>query len=151
MSRLSVSKSAVINAPIETVYGVLADYRLHHPRILPAQYFSDLLVEEGGTGAGTIFRLKATIMGRELRYHMAVTEPEPGRVLRETDIETGLQTTFRLTPVDGIRTRLEITTEWDSSRGLSGLVERIGTPPVMGRVYAAELQQLNVYVATLGS
>lgn len=45
------------------VYAILADYREHHPRILPAAYFTSLTVEEGGIGAGTIFRAEMNVFG----------------------------------------------------------------------------------------
>ena len=54
MSQINVAVSARINAPATKVYPILADYHNHHPNILPRAYFTELTVEEGGTGEGTV-------------------------------------------------------------------------------------------------
>ena len=58
-----------IDAPPAAVYTVLADYRTHHPRIMPAPPFSDLEVETGGVGAGTVFHITVRTAGRRQRLH----------------------------------------------------------------------------------
>jgi hypothetical protein len=40
--------SAIIHAPAARVYGIIADYRVHHPRIVPPEYFRTVEVEAGG-------------------------------------------------------------------------------------------------------
>jgi hypothetical protein len=42
---------------------VLADYDTSHPAILPKRVFSDLVVEQGGVGAGTVVRVTMAAMG----------------------------------------------------------------------------------------
>ena len=54
MARHRVAATARINAPAPVVYGILADYLRHHPRILP-KAFRNLVVERGGIGAGAVF------------------------------------------------------------------------------------------------
>ena len=143
MSKIRVQAEAVIDARPEDIYAVLADYRNGHPLVLPKQYFTKLAVESGGTGAGTVFNVRIRVYGVERRYHMLVSEPQPGRVLVETDTETGLVTTFTLTPVDGgQRTRVQIATAWDASPGFSGLMERLLTPATMRAIYQTQLAQL---------
>ena len=66
----------------------------HHPWIMPPSRFSDLGVETGGVGAGTVFHITLRVLGRRQRLHMAVTEPRPGTELTETDLDTGALTTF---------------------------------------------------------
>jgi hypothetical protein len=73
-----------IDAEPATVYEVLADYRTHHPRIMPPSLFSDLAVEQGGTGAGTVFGITFRPIGLARRLRMRVDEPAPGRVLTWT-------------------------------------------------------------------
>jgi hypothetical protein len=142
----------VINATPEAVYAVLRDYEQHHPRILPQQNFSDLRVEEGGQGAGTVFRVRSRVMGTERAFHMRVTEPEPGRVLVERDIPTDLVTTFTVTPLnEGQQARVTIATEWEASRGLVGLIERVATPRMLRQIYEAELALLEAYMVNRGS
>jgi hypothetical protein len=49
-TQASVSVSAIIHAPAARVYDILADYRQHHPRIVPPEYFRKIEVVEGGVG-----------------------------------------------------------------------------------------------------
>src|SRR5215472_16891793 len=89
-----ISASAIIPARRERAYSLIANYQDGHPRILPKQ-FSNLIVEQGGIGAGTIIRFQMTLLGRKQSFRAAITEPEPGRVLVETDLDTnGAVTTF---------------------------------------------------------
>ena len=96
MSTIRVSAESDIAAPAERVYRVLSNYRDHHPKILPPA-FSNFAVEEGGIGAGTVMRFDMTTMGRTQSARHRVEEPEPGRVLREIDLDRDLQTTFTVT------------------------------------------------------
>ena len=92
MGEIRVSKEGQVGAPADVVYGLIADHRDHHPRFLPPA-FSDFQVESGGTGAGTITRFKVTAGGRTRDYRMKVDEPEPGRVLTESDTASSMVTT----------------------------------------------------------
>lgn len=149
MGSVRVVESAVINARPEVIYSILTDYRNEHPRILPRQYFKGLEIERGGQGAGTVFRSRVRAFGAEVTNHMEVTEPEPGRVLMETDKDAGVVTTFTVSPVDGgRRAHLEIATEFTISGGLRGAVEKLMNPLVVGRMYRAELQQIADYSAS---
>ena len=60
MSTYLARESAVIEAPAERLYGIIADYHEGHPAILPARYFSDLTVVEGGLGLGTVIPVATT-------------------------------------------------------------------------------------------
>jgi len=147
MAQIHAEATAVINTRPEAVYEILADYHNHHPHILPTQYFSNLQIEEGGKGAGTVFRLRSHLMNTQRDFHMRVTEPEPGRVLVEKDMLSDLVTTFRFTPVNnGQQTEVKITTDWTSSPGLMGLIERLVTPRAMRQIYTTELEQLANYL-----
>src|SRR5438270_3776904 len=93
-----VSASAVIPARRERIYSLISNYRDGHPRILPKQ-FTSLVVEEGGIGAGTIIRFQMRVFGRKQTFRAAITEPEPGRVLVETYLDSnGAVTTFTVNP-----------------------------------------------------
>ena len=147
MSQVHVEASAVVAAAPEQVYAVFADYRNAHPRILPRAYFSDLVVEQGGSGAGTVFRVKTRFLGAERAYHLAVTEPVPGRTLVETDLDTGLATTFTIMPTPYEQQAwVQIATVWEASRGTTGLIERVTMPPIMRMIYRKELRQLAAYL-----
>lgn len=143
MATLRVSAERRIQAPPEQVYVYLADMRQHHPNFLPPA-FSDFQVESGGVGAGTVTRFTLSAGGRSRNYRMQVGEPEPGRVLTESDTESSLVTTFTVEPMDG-ESRVQITTTWEGAGGVGGFFERLFAPRVMKGLYADELERLNDY------
>jgi hypothetical protein len=138
----TVKASATVDAPADVVYGIIADYREGHPHILPRRYFDWLEVERGGRGAGTVIRFQMRVLGRTRVLRAAVSEPEPGRVLVETDTGgDGPVTTFTVEP-EGSGSRVTFGTEMTSAGGLLGVVERFVLRRVLRRVYARELEQL---------
>jgi uncharacterized protein YndB with AHSA1/START domain len=143
MATIHVSAERVVEAPPSTVYGYLADNRQHHPRFLP-DAFSDFQVESGGVGEGTVTRFKLTAGGRSRNYRMQVAEPEPGRVLTESDTESSLVTTFTVEPESTV-SRVRISTTWEGAGGIGGFFERLFAPRVMRGLYVDELERLNAY------
>jgi hypothetical protein len=131
------------------VYRYVADMREHHPRFLPPA-FSDFRVESGGVGAGTITRFTVTAGGRTREYQMKVAEPEPGRVLTESDTGSSLVTTTTVSPQGG-RSIVQISTAWDGAGGIGGLFERMFAPRVMRAIYADEVKRLDAYARELRS
>jgi hypothetical protein len=143
MPRHQVSAEAVVDAPAGRAYAVIADYRDGHPHILPRPPFVSLDVEQGGTGAGTVIRFQMRILGRVRTFRAAITEPEPGRVLAETDLDTGTLTTFTVVPVeDGRKSRVIITTDIGIRGGLLGRLERLLVTRLLRPVYQREIEQL---------
>jgi len=144
MGPIHVKANAVLNAHAEDVYATIADYRHGHPSILP-EGFHDLQVEQGGYGEGTIIRFKMKVLGVEQAFHQRVSEPEPGRVLVEQDINSAQNviTTFIVTSVENDqKSRVEIDTTMNASPGLAGIVERIIIPIINPQLYAKELKLL---------
>jgi hypothetical protein len=141
--------TATASLPVDPVkaYGVIADYRRGHPRILPRPPFLDLEVERGGVGAGTIIRFRMRSFGRTQTFRAEVTEPRPGRVLVETDLSNGPISTFTVEPEANVGSRVTIATSW-SSPPPRGWVERLLVPPFLRRVYAEELANLGKVAAT---
>jgi len=146
MGTIHVSAERTIEAPADAVYGYIADMREHHPRFLPPA-FSDFTVESGGVGAGTVTRFKMNTGGRSREYRMEVAEPEPGRVLTESDTGSSLLTTFTVEPEGGDRSRVGISTTWEGAGGVGGFFERTFAPRVLRRLYEDELDRLNRYAA----
>lgn len=145
MERISAKAVEILNAPAKDVYATIADYHGGHPGILPGKNLYDLQVEQGGYGVGTIIRFKARILGVEQAFHHRVSEPEPGRVLVEQDIEPGqdVTTTFTVTPLEnGNKARVEIQTTMKPSAGLRGIVERLIVPRANASIYRKELRLL---------
>lgn len=147
MTTAQATESALISAPPAAIYTVLADYRHHHPHILPQPYFHNLIIEEGGQGAGTVFRAEVHVFGSKSSNHMIVSEPQPGRELVETDLESGLTTSFTLTPLaNGQQCQVEIKSIWTRKPGPVGWLEAWTTGQVMRMIYRKELAQLADYM-----
>lgn len=147
MSQIHISATSVINAPPEQVYAIFADYHQAHPAILPKPYFTDLVVEKGGYGAGTLIRVEMEVFGVKQTYHMEVSEREPGRVLVETDKAVGMVTTFTVDPLNhGQQAQVTIASESPASPGLKGIMEKLFNPPIARYIYKKELGQLAEYV-----
>jgi hypothetical protein len=95
-------------------------------------------------GAGTVTRFKVTAGGRTREYRMRVDEPEPGRVLTESDTGSSLVTTTTVSSRDGA-SLVQISTAWDGAGGIGGVFERMFAPRVMQAIYADGLERLNAY------
>ena len=143
MVRLRVIESGSVGAPTDLVYGLIADMRHHHPRFLPPA-LKDLRVEEGGQGAGTVYRVTGAFLGGERELRMRVDEPEPGRVLTESHLDSPLVTTWTIER-EGDGSRVTIETVWPSAGGIGGLLERLLAPRAMAKVYREELRLLDRY------
>ena len=140
MARIHATASAVVPAPPDVVYDLIADYRDGHPRILPRPPFGALTVEEGGVGTGTVIRFTMRAAGQTQTVRARITEPERGRVLAETSLDNGAVTTFTVDPEDD-GTRVTITTEYEQP-GPRGAIERLLVPPMLRKVYVEELRLL---------
>lgn len=142
MATILIEASKDIAAEPSKIYDVLADYEVGHPAILPKQFFSGLDVIEGGRGEGTKIRVYA----KSRTFNFDVTEPEPGRVLVETDPELGVSTIFTVDPIEnGARVSFETTMR--ASKGVAGVIERLFAPMMMRYAYRKELEQLADYVS----
>jgi hypothetical protein len=147
MKRPDITASITIKATTVQVHAVIADYRNGHPNILPKKYFSNLDVERGGFGAGTIIRFHMHAFGRSFNARASIMEPIVGRVLVETDLAAGHITTFTMQPMtNGRHTYVTISTELKSRGGLLGTLERFLVVRYLRRVYDAELQLLAEFV-----
>ena len=138
----TVNASAPVDAPAEVVYGIIADYRNGHPHILPKQYFEWLEVEQGGRGEGTVIRFQMRVLGQTRVLRAVINEPDPGRVLVETDTSgAGPVTTFTVEPA-GSGSHVTISTVLTSAGGPLGVAERFVLRRLLRRIYARELGQL---------
>jgi uncharacterized protein YndB with AHSA1/START domain len=140
---MQVSEERTVDAPADMVYRYIADMREHHPRFLPPA-FSEFQVESGGVGAGTVTRYKLTVGGRTREHRVTVAEPEPGRVLTESDAGSNAVTTFTVVPEDGA-SRVRIDSAWDGAGGISGVLERMFAPRMLRAVLTDELGRLDTY------
>ncbi len=145
MSDVIASVSRIVDAPPERVYQVLADYAGQHHRILPEE-FSGYRVLEGGLGAGTVVEFTVTLAGGARHSRADVTEPEPGRVLVETDHTTSTVTRFTVDREAG-GSRVTIDTRFPASPPPRGWAERLFAPRMLRQLYVKELANLSAYVA----
>lgn len=143
MAKNVAAAEATVGAPADTVYRYLADMRDHHPHFLPPA-FSDFQVESGGVGAGTVTRFTMTAGGRTRQYRTKVAEPEPGRVLTESDMNSSAVTTFTVSP-QGAASLVRISTAWDGASGIGGFFERMFAPRALRAIYIDELKRLDAY------
>jgi len=145
VKKIKMKVTAVLDARPEAVYTTLADYRGEHPHILPKKHLYDLQVEQGGYGAGTIIRFKSRFLGVEQSFYQRVSEPEPGRVLVEQDIDSALQESviFTVIPLEHERkSHVEIFVAMNASPGLKGLLECVVISMMFPPVLREELKLL---------
>lgn len=140
-----VSASRRVHAPAARIYSVLADYHVGHPRIL-ASAFSNMVVEEGGVGAGTIIQFDMRVLGRTQRVRGVVSEPEPGRVLVESYPDSGVVTRFVVDAVAPDETMLTIASDVPVRSGFTGSIERWVITRVLTRIFREELGRIDDYV-----
>lgn len=150
MKPIHISVTRRLHAPADRVYDVLADYELGHRLILPARVFTDLQVERGGRGEGTVIHFGMKAFGKVNRARALVSEPEPGRVLVERALngkgfdaveEDGVVTTFVVDPVEETRADVTIDTRW-TPKGAGAWFERLVAPLFLKRLYVEELGNL---------
>jgi|SRR5687767_717655 len=127
----------IINAQADMIYKIIADYRHGHPSILPRQYFLSMNVEQGGVGAGTVVNFKMRLLGQTQSFHSIITEPQPGRFLVETDMESKIPTSFHLVPIGkGDQSQLTIMTELEGKNAVESFIAKW----VLQQVYREELE-----------
>jgi hypothetical protein len=142
-----LSASALIPAPPPQLYGIIADYRHSHPEILPKPPFVSLAVEQGGTGSGTVIRVQMRVFGQLQAFRAVVSEPEPGRVLVETN-DNGYVTTFTVEPrAEGQQAYVTIATDLGARSGVLGALERWMVTKILRAAYVRELDQLAALAA----
>ena len=142
MAEYKFSVSSLISASPKIVYGIIADYKNGHPKILPKPPFVSLVVEEGGLGAGSVLKVQMKVAGKLQTFKTVVTEPEPGRILVETN-DTGYITTFTVEPrEDAKNSYVTFTTEISGDSKLSKKIEFFFTKFYLPLVYKKELQML---------
>jgi Polyketide cyclase / dehydrase and lipid transport len=139
----SVTATARIAAPAPVVYATIANYHTGHPRIVPKQ-FSNLVVEEGGIGAGTVIRFDVKILGTTTHLRAVVSEPEPGRVLVERNVAGNeAVSTFVVDPDASDKScQVTIHTEMPVRDGLAGVIEKFMLTRVLTSIYEEELKRL---------
>jgi hypothetical protein len=151
MRQFQFAAERVLDAPADVIYHCLRNYRDHHRAsssggFLPPA-FTALDVLEGGVGAGTVIRFTTSVGGRDAVRTQNVTEPQPGRVLKESG--NGEGSTFTIEPRPDGSTLVRIETVFQGS-GLEGMLMPLLYPRVLRPLYADELQRLEAYARAHG-
>jgi hypothetical protein len=141
--KIRIEAEHLVKAPAADVYTYIADYREHHPRILPSA-FSNLVVERGGLGSGTVFTVSLKLAGKTRSMRAIVEEPDPGSVIEEISLDNDLVTVFEVIP-QGAATLVRIRTEWTPESGIAGWFERKLAPRMLVDLYREELINLDLY------
>jgi len=148
MNIVQAAASAVVTGSPEKLYAALTDFGHARPSILPRPYFTDFAVEAGGCGPGTIYRLRLRVLGAERSFQRIVTSPVPGRVLVETDLNTGHSTIFQVAPYgDNGQSRVSIATAFDPRPAGAGILDRLVNPLLTRRILRRELDLLAEWLA----
>lgn len=126
----------------DAVFDALADYSGTRPKLLPGQ-FSEYEVREGGAGSGTVVHWKLQATSKRVRDCLLdVTEPADGELV-ETDRNSSMVTTWRVTPGAGdSAARVTVTSAWDGAGGVGGFFERTFAPKGLARIYDEMLGKL---------
>ncbi|MFC0082663.1 SRPBCC family protein [Aciditerrimonas ferrireducens] len=140
MGEVRAEARQVVPGTPQAAYDHLAD--LAKRRALLPEAWRDLAVEQGGRGAGTVFRVTLVAGGRERQYRMALEEPEPGRRLLERDLGSSLRTTYTLEPAPGGGCEVQVVTTWQGASGIGGFFERRFAPRALAQVHQALLANL---------
>lgn len=142
MPSLQLESEVVVPACAAAVYRVLADYAGDRRRLQSRRFVARSHVKAGGIGGGT--RLEIELHGplARLPLDVAITEPEAGTVLIESDARAGVRRTFVLEPCSrGDATRVQAVLEIDA-RHLGGPLEH-----ALRALHAQELERLPRAVA----
>ncbi len=141
MAEYTIRASAPIAAPAQRVYDIIADYNHGHPSILPKPAFQSLVVEQGGVGAGTVIRVTMKLLGKTQMFRSVVTEPEPGRVLLETN-DNGFATQFVVEPRGADASYVSFISTMEAGAGFFGRLKHRMFTRLLQPVYTQELANL---------
>jgi hypothetical protein len=140
MTQVTATAERTIDAPVDKVRELVADYAGTRPKILTEQY-RDYEVTEGGKGAGTTAKWKLQATSKRVRDVAAtVTEPEPGKLV-ETDANSSMVTTWTVREAGG-GSVVRIETTWQGAGGIGGFFEKTFAPAGLKRIYDGVLGKL---------
>jgi hypothetical protein len=141
VTELRAAATRSISVPPAQVLEFLRDYN-RRPEILTEQY-RGYHVEEGGTGAGTVFVYSQHSPGRSRRFRLQVEASDDGLV--ERDVESSFVSTWTVLPTaTGSSVMLE--GAWESAGGIGGFFEKLFAPMSLRRTYGQVLDKLAAQV-----
>lgn len=139
MNTITVSKK--INSESKILYSIVADYHERHKLILPTPPFLWLKVLEGGYGAGTKIEFAMKFFGSTSVMRAVISEPEPGKVLKE-EAEDGSVATLFYFEEDSAQTTVSISTTFRIGTGIFAKLQFWISKKLLTKVYHQELINL---------
>ncbi|MEV1019383.1 SRPBCC family protein [Streptomyces sp. NPDC050264] len=141
MAQVEATTERVVAAEPDGVFDALADYNGTRPKLL-SEHFSEYEVREGGDGEGTLVHWKLQATSKRVRDCLLdVTEPTDGELV-ETDRNSSMVTTWRVTPAGEGKARVVVTTVWNGAGGIGGFFEKTFAPKGLARIHDAVLAKL---------
>ncbi|MER5945608.1 SRPBCC family protein [Streptomyces sp. NPDC001904] len=141
MAQVEATTERVVTAKPDDVFDALADYNGTRQKLLP-EHFSEYDVQKGGDGEGTVVHWKLQATSKRVRDCLLdVSEPTEGELV-ETDRNSSMVTTWRVTPAGEGKSRVVVSTVWNGAGGIGGFFEKTFAPKGLGRIYDALLANL---------
>ena len=142
MNPVHLHAERAMAVPASVVYACIANYVDHHrPGGFLPPAFERLDILEGGQGAGTVIRFVVRVGGTRQTTTQTVSEPEPGRILVESDAR--VTTTFTVNPTSTDSCLVQIDTLMTRSGGIIGIIEGLLIPRLLLPLYHDELARLD--------
>ena len=144
MGKVTATAERTIDAPVDKVRELVADYAETRPKLL-TEHYRDYEVTAGGHGAGTEASWKLQATSKRVRDVVAtVSEPSPGTLV-ETDANSSMVTTWTVASA-GERSLVRIETSWDGAGGIGGFFEKTFAPGGLKKIYDGVLGKLDEIV-----
>ncbi|RTL70080.1 MAG: SRPBCC family protein [Pseudonocardiaceae bacterium] len=146
MADVTASATRTISAPAFRVRRMLADYETVRPRIL-TEHYRDYVLHSGTVGEGTVagWTLQATSK-RVREVVVDVSLPMHDKIV-ETDRNSTMVTTWKVTPGPPITCTVTVTSTWQGAGGIGGFFERRFAPKALAAIYDGVLANLERIVA----
>jgi uncharacterized protein YndB with AHSA1/START domain len=146
LATIRVEATREIAADPARVFAKIADYGPGRLKWLPENY-SDLADERVGSGSDAGIRYRLKVGPRERTYHMRILEAVPGSTLVETDTESSMAVTWRVSP-RGSGSEVRVLSQWNGSGGIGGFFERRFAPNGLRKVLDQALSGLATSVSS---
>jgi hypothetical protein len=141
MAQVTVTAQRVIHGPVEQVRTAIADYQSTRPKIL-TDHYSDYQLKGGGHGAGSLVHWKLAATEKRVRDQLVEVSEADGALI-ESDQNSSMVTTWKVSPADGGHSTVEVHTTWNGAGGIGGFFERTFAPAGLRRIYDGVLGNLD--------
>jgi hypothetical protein len=146
MADVTASAQRTIAAPAYKVRRLLADYAEVRPKIL-TEHYRDYVLHSGSVGEGTVAGWKLAATSKRVRDVLVdVSLPMHDKIV-ETDRNSTMVTTWKVTPGPPVTCTVTVTTTWKGAGGIGGFFERAFAPKALTQIYDGVLANLEKVAA----